>query len=616
MTEVQLSANDFMDTVFNLILLNPHEEELKEKLKNAGMDILRESDDFHLKESVLHKLIFIYPDDYNYYYFMGYLWKDRNMMNALCWLRMCAHHAPSNLENILDLTKILFENDYVDYVYHFNEACGDFLHKSEDPRTLFMCGSIELKLNHFKSAKVIFDKLLLKNDYPNRLIYYIYTNAFYLYEKLGDLKNAHKYAKMAYDKVANDPDAIHLPTDFVKNMLNNYMCLMEYDYYKKAERNNLISRCPIPIYKESKLYRHVHDNTKRRIKIGYVSSDFIGHAVSNFIQPILNNHNKERFNVTLYSQKHYIDTTGENRHQIINVMKMCDKDLADLIYSHNIDILFDLNGYTAGNRLTMFALNPARIQISYLGYSETIAQPFIHYRLVDNVTDPDTLPIHKNDEQLIRLKQMLLYSPSSDDMTVPNKHRQNDVPVFGLLNKECKNTEHCFRVWKQIFKKVPNCKVIIKLDGKPGENDNRIDIYAAALEIEPHRIRLVEKCNNYTYWSLFSEIDILLDTFPYSGTTTSCNALYNSTPIVTFNNLNATHVHRVTSSLLTHSGLKELIANSEDSYVDIAVSLANNPDRLAAYHATIGDMFSKTMNPKTFMEDYETKLTMLYNKCV
>ena len=143
--------------------------------------------------------------------------------------------------------------------------------------------------------------------------------------------------------------------------------------------------------------------------------------------------------------------------------------------------------------------------------------------------------------------------------------------------------------------------------------ENRIKFYKDALDVEEDRLIIVEFCSNEEYMNLFYKIDILLDTFPYSGTTTTCHALHASTPVVTLYHKDY-HAHNVSSSLLINSGFPELVSYSKNEYVEKVIDLCNQPEKLAEYKTSIRQGFSELMEPKQFMKEYEDILSRLYHQ--
>jgi predicted O-linked N-acetylglucosamine transferase (SPINDLY family) len=197
----------------------------------------------------------------------------------------------------------------------------------------------------------------------------------------------------------------------------------------------------------------------------------------------------------------------------------------------------------------------------------------------------------------------LLYSGDTDRSQRPVQG--GGSIIFGALNKELKNSSACLECWRKILAQVPESKLVLKLCVADMEAEKR-HYYMDALHLEdPGRLRLVPYLDSEdAYARLFSNIDILLDTFPYSGTTTTCNAMSASIPVVTLYNPNI-HAHNVSASILAHSGFGELIAYTDTEYVKKAVDLARSTAQLQSYRSRIRDGFLKLMNPSEFMTGYE-----------
>jgi predicted O-linked N-acetylglucosamine transferase (SPINDLY family) len=182
--------------------------------------------------------------------------------------------------------------------------------------------------------------------------------------------------------------------------------------------------------------------------------------------------------------------------------------------------------------------------------------------------------------------------------------------ILGALNKENKNSDYVLDTWKTILKTNSKLKILIKLSTLDNEID-RTAYYCKKLDVEKDRLIIVNKCSEEEYVNLFTKVDILLDTFPYSGTTTSCNALYNSVPIITMYNKDY-HVPNVTASVLINSGFPELVSYNHEEYIQKVLDLSSNMDRIHNYKKTIHTKFMELMNSERFMKDYEKTLKNLY----
>jgi hypothetical protein len=288
---------------------------------------------------------------------------------------------------------------------------------------------------------------------------------------------------------------------------------------------------------------------------------------------------------------------------------MDNKSAAKLINDCKIDILVDLNGHTVKNKLEIFTYHPAPIQMTYLGFPNTTGLKSIKYRITDGIADsPLTKQIYS--EELIRLpKCFLLFEPIHTFK--PNPRKTKDKIVLGAINKENKSNDELLTLWGDILRRCPKTVILFKLESYD-DKENRTRFYMDKLGITKDRLIVLNKLNNEDYEKVFSLFDILLDPFPYSGTTTTCNALYNSVPVVTLYNPNY-HVNNVSSSLLINSGFPELVANSKEEYLNIVVDLVNNPNKIDEYKKNIRDSFLRLMEPKPFMNSYEYELKRFYD---
>jgi protein O-GlcNAc transferase len=234
----------------------------------------------------------------------------------------------------------------------------------------------------------------------------------------------------------------------------------------------------------------------------------------------------------------------------------------------------------------------------------------IDYRLTDRIVDPPDSPQFFSEKNLYLDRCFLCYQMNPSDLDhrpIEADPDPTDPIVFAVLNSAQKRTDLAMRTWAQILQRVPNSKIALK--NEPGTGD--ITQLATQLGIDQSRIRLINHvADRETYYMLFNYIDICLDTFPYAGTTTSCDTLMMSTPIVTLYR-HGCHACNVTSSLLTNIGYPELVAKSIERYIQIAVSLAENRARINEYKQTIRSRFTTLMNPVKFVAQYDQLMAQL-----
>jgi predicted O-linked N-acetylglucosamine transferase (SPINDLY family) len=330
----------------------------------------------------------------------------------------------------------------------------------------------------------------------------------------------------------------------------------------------------------------VDRDPNRKLRIGYVSPDFRTHSVAYFIEPILEQHDRSKFEITLYAHVENPDHVSERLKKKCDrwrdVVALSEEQLAQTIRNDRIDVLVDLAGHTQGNRLIAFGYKPAPVQMTYLGYALTTGLEQIDYRLTDDVTDPPGMTESHYSEELIRLPApFLCYRPpeNSPEPVDPPVLRKGYI-TFGSFNRAPKAGPETIPIWAKLLTSVPNSRLMLKSKGF-GDTGSRMRILDgfAARAVDPSRIDLVEANQKLAaHLAMYGEVDIGVDTFPYHGTTTTCEALWMGVPVVSL--IGRTHVSRVGLSLLGAVGLTELAGESEDAYVQIATALASDRDRL------------------------------------
>jgi predicted O-linked N-acetylglucosamine transferase (SPINDLY family) len=232
--------------------------------------------------------------------------------------------------------------------------------------------------------------------------------------------------------------------------------------------------------------------------------------------------------------------------------------------------------------LPVFALKPAPIQISYLGYPNTTGLPTMDYRLTDELADPPGLTERYHTEQLVRLPHgFLCYTPPADAPPPGDSPVETAGHVtFGSFNSIAKVTPQVIDLWSSILSALPSSRLILKshalTDAGVRERFTRL---FSGRGVEPGRVELLGYIRGRSeHLSLYQRIDIGLDSFPYNGTTTTCEALWMGVPVITLSG--ETHAGRVGMSILSHAGLPELVTENEDDYRDLALELARNPARV------------------------------------
>lgn len=324
----------------------------------------------------------------------------------------------------------------------------------------------------------------------------------------------------------------------------------------------------------------------RKLRLGYVTPDMRGHSVAYFLEPLLAHHDRTRFEIYCYEELVMPDATTRRLWKLVDALRnthgQSDDQVAVMVRNDQIDILIDLAGHTENNRLLVFARKPAPIQITYLGYPNTTGLQTVDYRLTDEWADPPGMTEHLHTERLVRLKNgFLCFSPPAEAPAVePLPAAGRGYVTFGSFNVLTKITAEILEVWARILLKVPGSRLLIK-NRQLTDTALQERLYA---QFEQHgvtreRVDMLGRTAKEEHMASYGKVDIALDTFPYNGTTTTCDTLWMGIPVIT--RAGRSHVSRVGVSLLTRVGISELIANTEEEYIEHAVRLANDLERLS-----------------------------------
>lgn len=374
------------------------------------------------------------------------------------------------------------------------------------------------------------------------------------------------------------------PADIHSNLLFN----LHYD--KSQDSTSLYSahlewakRHETPLLAKQQPHKNSRE-PERRLHIGYVSGDFRSHPVGFFLFGALACHNASLYKIHCYSTTEAPDSATAQLQQFADIWHdirgMDDAKVAQLIHNDQIDILVDLSGHTAGNRLTVFARKPAPIQVSWLGYFNTTGMKSIDYFITDPLHTP-TQAEQWFTEEIIRLPEgYMSYTPASHAPAVsPAPCLKNGYVTFGCFNNTSKINAEVIALWAGILTRTPNARLVLKAKAL-GDSRMQESYWQAFAShgIARERIDLRGWSYHSDMLQEYQDIDIALDPFPFSGGLTSCDTLWMGVPIITL--AGEWIVSRQTASYLAQLGLHELITGNKASYIDLATSLAHNRDRL------------------------------------
>jgi predicted O-linked N-acetylglucosamine transferase (SPINDLY family) len=353
----------------------------------------------------------------------------------------------------------------------------------------------------------------------------------------------------------------------------------------------------------------------RRLKVGFLSPDFRAHSCAYFIEPLFAARDATRWELYANYTTPGEDAVTQRLRALVDhwrpVRFLDDAAVARLISNDEIDILVDLAGHTSGARPLVMAMRPAPLAVSWLGYPNTIGLTAIDCRITDGIADPPGANDGRYSERLLRLPGgFLCYRPPADT-PLPAVRAEEDAPVFGCFNSALKINPAVARLWARILDRVPGSTLKLRafqfqypaaiaamhaLFIEAGLDSDRV-------RLSPWRSSVAEGLADY------GAIDLALDPFPYNGTTTTCEALWMGVPVVAL--AGEAHAGRVGASLLSAVGIAaELVAASPEDYLEKAVALVLDRERLRHHRATLRvRMASSPLTDQTrFAREFERAL--------
>jgi predicted O-linked N-acetylglucosamine transferase (SPINDLY family) len=357
-----------------------------------------------------------------------------------------------------------------------------------------------------------------------------------------------------------------------------------------SESQKFNQQCVIPLTTSSIKLHSNTPNPQRRLKIGYVSGDFRKHSVAYFIEPILAHHDHHHFEIFCYYNATERDDITARLQQYSDHWLTCisfsDDLLANQIRQDQIDILIDLSGHTAKHRLLLFARKPAPIQVAYLGYPTTTGLTTIDYRISDEYVDAQGVNEQFSSETPVKLPaSFFCYQPYNDSPPVSDLPAlQNNYITFSSFNNLVKLNSEILSLWAKVLNSLPDSKLLIKTRNLSDLTTRQyLEARLVNCGITLNKLIFEEISPAPAYLSSYHQVDIALDSFPFNGGLTTCEALWMGIPVVTL--VGERHVSRLGLSILSTIGLTELIAHTKEEYVNICIKLANNLNYLQELRA-------------------------------
>ncbi len=328
----------------------------------------------------------------------------------------------------------------------------------------------------------------------------------------------------------------------------------------------------------------------RKLRIGYVSSDFRQHSASAVFGPVIHRHDRSQYSVVLYSGVRVEDEASVAYRRSADLWRsttgMSDEQLAERIRADRIDILVDLSAFSAGSRLLVFARKPAPIQVTGWGYAVSTGLATMDYHFSDPVAVPPEARHHYT-ETVIDLPCCVGFEPpqaSPDESPAPSL--SGEPVTFGCLNRLSKISDGAARLWCRLLEEMPKSRLLLK-DRRladPAERKRVADLFGAH-GIEAQRLVLLPGTSQFEHLAAYGRVDVVLDPFPHTGGVSTLEALWMGVPVVTL--LGRSFPARVSGAILSALGLSQWIGHNEDEYIAIAKEVAENTAERAARRASL-----------------------------
>ncbi|HEY2343880.1 MAG TPA: hypothetical protein VGH90_12645, partial [Chthoniobacteraceae bacterium] len=365
-------------------------------------------------------------------------------------------------------------------------------------------------------------------------------------------------------------------------------------------------------------FQRAHENERtpgRRLRIGFVSPNFRDHVVGRNLLPFLREYDRDEAEIYCYADIYEPDAVTEEIRGLANHWRnsiwRSDEDLAEMVRGDQIDILVDLTLHMAQNRLLTFAYKPAPVQATYLGYCGGTGMEAMDYRFSDGLFDPPTAAQNCYRETTVRLPSYWCYEPlDSAKERAAGGTSPSDCFRFGCLNHPGKVSSEALKSWLEILRRRPGARLV--LHAPESSCRDRLHRWFSVGGIDPERIEFLGMQPRDRYLESWRRIDVALDSFPYAGGITSCDALWMGTPVVSL--AGATSVGRGGASILSRVGLEELIADTSARYVEIALSLANDGARLRDLRGGLRERMRKSplRDGQSFAGSFESAFRQMW----
>lgn len=355
----------------------------------------------------------------------------------------------------------------------------------------------------------------------------------------------------------------------------------------------------------------------KKIKIGYWSPDMRNHSVRFFFRPLLENHDASKFETFVYHDGPVSDPQTEliekASARFFRCYELSDDELSDLLLSHELDILVELAGHSSYNRITLMQRRFAPVQMTALGYPPTVGLPTIDVKVLDRHVVKADSSSYYTENPLALSNSFWCFDPLEDVPVTPEPPViKNGYITFSCMGNVAKINQRMLRLWKVVFDQVPGCRLLIRsINFEDAEAEVAMRGHLVAAGIDLGMVDVCKPAGGSAFFGTYSEVDIILDTFPFNGGTTTCFATYMGVPVVSLSGQSLTS--RMGLSILFNLGVQHLAVDSEEDYVARAVELASNKAFLQRFRQEARRLFKQTSlgNGQLFAQEFEEACRLL-----
>ena len=528
-----------------------------------------------------------------------------------------------DLFNICGVSKILkSDNNKSDIISALQDFENYFLNSKVDNKKIeAVCNYIatcvvnskkyEDIISYFSKAKKIFELCKKQIGYNEKL----FISGVDLYKYLVDLYSAKQLLKELIKKKSKS-----------KIVYSAFGYLNNYDYEWNLKEYFEYSKKIIDFFPQhrSEIVNKINYKENKKIKIGFISKDFkANHSLTYFLKSFLLYFDKNKFEtygITLTDDNFIKDSSLELKNNFenwLNLSKLNNQEIINVLQNHKIEILVDLLGLFHADRIEIFNSRISPLQVSWLGYPNTVGFSNIDYLISDKNLIKDGEEKFYS-EKILKLSEIWNCHSGFefDRKLLETPVKLNKYITFGSFNNFLKISNEVLEVWSEILKKTKNSKLILK----SSLNVNNNIIYEKFKKFGVHNSIKIYESSNFKdikdHINLYKKIDIALDTFPYNGVTTTFEALWSGVPVISMKGYNMNS--RCGESILKNGKIDSLISENKKDYITKALYYSKNIDKLEELRLKIFNniLNSPLFDSKKFSIEYQNKLLSVYNRII